>query len=104
MYGGCHERAGCAGFGECAQVARVAHAAAGQEREVGEAGAEAAHQRHVGARIGAHACEVEHDHLAPFAGRQPRKRFARPEPGKLRVGRENATRPQVEAENEPRAG
>jgi hypothetical protein len=104
MYGGCYERAGRAGFGESGYVARIAHPAAGQQLEVGKARVELAHQRDVGARLGAHACEVEHDHLAYCLVVQPCKRFRRSEPGQLRVPRENATSPQVQAEHERGVG
>ena len=100
MYRGRDERAGRPGFGEVAQVGRVAHAAAGQQLEVRKAGVELAHQRDVWARFGAHACEVEHDHLVHLVVSQPPQRLGRPEPGQLRFARENATRPQVQAEHE----
>jgi probable H4MPT-linked C1 transfer pathway protein len=100
VQGGGDEGAGRPCLGQGAQVGDVAHAAAGQQLELGKAGAELAHQRDVGARAGPDAREVEHDHL-PHAGRfQPRQRLARAEPGEPEVGREDASRPQVETEYE----
>jgi hypothetical protein len=45
MYGGGDEGTGRPRFGQVAQVVRVAHAAAGQQRELRKASAELAHQR-----------------------------------------------------------
>ena len=88
VQGGGDERAGRPGFGQGAQVGDVAHAAAGQQLELGKAGAELAHQRDVGARAGSDAREVEHDHLAHAgvapAAPAPRPRRAGPAPGRAR--------------------
>jgi (4-(4-[2-(gamma-L-glutamylamino)ethyl]phenoxymethyl)furan-2-yl)methanamine synthase len=100
VQGGCDERPGRPGFGQGAQVGDVAYAAAGQQLEPGEAGAELAHQRDVGARIGPDAREVEHDHLPQAGVPQPRQRLRRSEPGQLGIGREYAARPEVQAEHE----
>ena len=100
VQGGGDERAGRPGFGQGTQVGEVAHAAAGQQLELGKAGAELAHQRDVGACAGSDAREVEHDHL-PHAGLpQQRQRLGRSEPAQVGVGREDAARPEVEAEHE----
>ena len=102
--GGGHERAGRSGFGEGAQVGDVPHAAAGQQLELGKAGAELAHQRDVGARAGSDAREVEHDHL-PHARLRP----AAPARPPLRAGRgrhraRGRGPPEVEAEHERGVG
>jgi probable H4MPT-linked C1 transfer pathway protein len=78
----------------------VAHATGGQQLELGKAGAELAHQRDVRAGAGSDAREVEHDHLPQPGVRQPRQRLARAEPGQLDVARDDASRPQIEAERE----
>ena len=100
MQGGGDERAARAGFGQCAQVGDVADAAAGQQVDLGKAGAELAHQREVGTRTGPDAREVEHDHLPQAGVSQPCQRLGRTEPGQLGVGREDAARPKVEAQHE----
>src|SRR3954449_5203110 len=64
------ERAGRTGVAECAQVLDVAHAAAGEQLEVGKGGVELGDQRDVRARAAAHTGEVEHDHLAQFCTAQ----------------------------------
>ena len=102
MQGGGDEGAGRAGFGQGPQVGGVAHPAAGQQLQPGQAGAELAQQRDVGARPGPYAREVQQDHL-PHAGvAQPHRRLGRSEPGKLGIGREHAARPEVEAEHQRR--
>ena len=100
MQGGGHERAGRPGFGQGAQVGDVAHAAAGQQLELGKAGAELAHQGNIRTRAAANAREVEHDHLPHAGARQPAQRLRRSVPSQLGVGREDAARPEVEAEHE----
>jgi (4-(4-[2-(gamma-L-glutamylamino)ethyl]phenoxymethyl)furan-2-yl)methanamine synthase len=99
VQGGGDERAGRPGFGQRAQVGDVAHAAAGQQLELGKAGTQLPHQRDVGARTGTYACEVEHDHLPHARARQPCQRLGRSEPGEPGVGREDVARPEVEAEH-----
>ncbi len=100
---GCgHERTGRPGFGQGAQVAEVAHATAGQYLDLGEAGAELAHQRDVGTRLGPHAGEVQHDHLPRARASQPFERLCRTETGQGGIGGEDAPRPEVEAEHERR--
>ena len=90
--------------GQGAQVGDVAHAAAGQQLELGKAGTELAHQRDVGTRAGPDAREVEHDHLPHAGALEPCQRLGGSEAGQLRVGREDAARPEVEAEHERRVG
>ena len=100
MQGGGHERSARAGLGQGAQVGEVSHAATGQQLELGEAGAELAHQRDVRTRAGPDARDVEHNHL-PHAGvAQPRQRLARTEPGQLAVRRQDAAGAEVEAERQ----
>jgi hypothetical protein len=98
------ERAGRPGVGQGAQVGEVAHAAAGQQLELGKAGAEIAHQGDVGTGPGSDTCEVEHDHLPHARASQPCQRLGRSEPGELGIGREDATLPKVEAEHERGVG
>ena len=81
-------------------VGDVAHTAAGQQLELGKAGTEFTHHRDIRTRTGPDAREVEHDHL-PYAGvPQPCQRLRRSESGQLAVGRDDAPRPEVEAEHE----
>ena len=100
MEGGGDERAGRAGLGQGAQVGEVPHAAAGQQLELGKAGAELAYQCDVGACAGSDAREVEHDHLAHAGLAQQRERLGRSEPAQAGVAREDAVPPEVEAEHE----
>jgi hypothetical protein len=97
---GGNERPGSSGLGKGAQVGDVAHPAAGQQLELGKAGAEAAHQREVGTGAGSHAREVEHDDLAYAGLRESCQRLGRSKPGQLGVRREDTARPEVEAEHE----
>ncbi len=100
MQGGGGERAGRPRFGQGAQVGGITYAAAGQHLQPWKAGAQVSDQRDVGTRVGPDAREVEHDHLPHPGAPQPRQRLRRSEPGQLRVRRENAARPEVEAEHE----
>jgi probable H4MPT-linked C1 transfer pathway protein len=94
------ERARRPGFRQGAQIGKVAHAAAGQQLELGKAGAQLAHQCDIGTSLGADAREVENDHLPQAGAAQPRQRVCRSELGQLGVGREDPARPEVEAEHE----
>jgi probable H4MPT-linked C1 transfer pathway protein len=100
VHGRGDEGAGGSGFGQGGQVSDVAHAAADQQLEVGKAEAELAHQRKVGARARPDAREVEQDHFPNAGALQPPQRLGRTEPGQLDVGRDDASRLQVEAEHE----
>ena len=104
MNRGADECARGAGFGQRTQVGEVAHAAAGQQLEVGKAGTELAHQRDVGACARSDAGEIEHDHL-PHAGlpQQP-QRLGRSKPAQVGSGRDDAVPPEVEAEHERGVG
>jgi (4-(4-[2-(gamma-L-glutamylamino)ethyl]phenoxymethyl)furan-2-yl)methanamine synthase len=94
------QRTGRAGFGQGAEIVEVSHAAPGEQLELGKAGAKLAHQRDVRTRAGPDAGEVEDDHLLRARVLQPRQRLGGCEPGQLRRGREDAARPQIEAEHE----
>ena len=77
---------------ERAQVAGVAHAAAGEQLEVWEGGVELGDQPDVRPRAAAHARQVEHDRLAQArrgAGARPRRARGRP----ASCGSGDSTRP-----------
>ena len=73
MQRGRDERAGRAGVAECAQVLDVAHAAAGEQLEVGEGGVDLGDEPDVGSLATADAREVEDDDLAQAGAPQPRE-------------------------------
>jgi (4-(4-[2-(gamma-L-glutamylamino)ethyl]phenoxymethyl)furan-2-yl)methanamine synthase len=100
VQGGGEERAGRPGVGQGAQVGDVSHAAAGQQHQLGKAGAELAHERDVGTRLGPYARKVEHDHLAHPGVPHPCQRLGRAEPGQPGIPREDAASPEVEADHE----
>jgi hypothetical protein len=93
VQGGCDERPGRTGLGQGAQVGDVAHAAAGQQLELGKAGTELAHQRDIRTRAGPDAREVEHDYLSHAGALEPCQRLGGSELGQLRAGRQDAARP-----------
>ena len=82
------ERARRAGVAERAQVLDVAHAAAGEQLEVGEGGMDLGDQPDVRARAAAHPRQVEHDRLAQPRAVQARHGVERRQAGELRVGRQ----------------
>ena len=98
------ERAGRAGVGERAQVADVAHAAAGEQLEVGEGGVDLGDQPDVRSRAAAHPCQVEHDHLAQSRAVQTRHGVERRQAGEPRVGRQRAAVAQVDAQDDGAVG
>ena len=104
VHRGCDERAGRAGGGERAQVVDVAHAAPGEQLEVGERRVDRADQRHVRPRAAAHPREVEHDRLAQAGAVQLRHGVERGQPREPCVGRQQAAVAQVDAQDHGAVG
>jgi len=77
MQRGRDERAGRARGADGAQVLDVAHAAAGEQLEVGKRSVDLGNQREVRPRPAAHARDVEHDRLAQVGAVQVRHGFER---------------------------